>query len=205
MTLVPTLCVSVSVRARACVCVCVCVCGTHCLCVCLCACVRACVRACVSVCVCVRACVSVCVCVYVCVCVSVSVCVCVPLSLSLSLSCTAKGIRQVVTSVRRMSVGRTSSQSEPGLYCSLRPQSTVLCPQLLKRTRAVVYMVGAVGLFVGCLLAYKPSNMLVYLRDGSAQTTVRAATLRYKLQFKLSISPSHNTLTPGKPVPGLTL
>ena len=30
-----------------------------------------------------------------------------------------------------------------------------------------------------CLLvAYRPSNMLVYLRDGSAQTSLRAATLR---------------------------
>ena len=42
-----------------------------------------------------------------------------------------------------------------------------------------------------CLLvAYRPSNMLVYLRDGSAQTVVRAATLRQKLQTKLSTSPS---------------
>ena len=31
---------------------------------------------------------------------------------------------------------------------------------------------------LACLLAYRPSNMLVYLRDGSAQTSVRAATLR---------------------------
>ena len=28
------------------------------------------------------------------------------------------------------------------------------------------------------LLAYSPSNRLVYLRDGSAQTSLRAATLR---------------------------
>ena len=34
------------------------------------------------------------------------------------------------------------------------------------------------GMFVGGLVAYRPSNMLVYLRDGSAQTIVRAATLR---------------------------
>ena len=33
------------------------------------------------------------------------------------------------------------------------------------------------GLFV-CLVAYRPSNMRVYLRDGSAQTILRAATLR---------------------------
>ena len=39
-----------------------------------------------------------------------------------------------------------------------------------------------------CLLvALRPSNMRVYLRDGSAQTILRAATLREKLQTKLSI------------------
>ena len=39
------------------------------------------------------------------------------------------------------------------------------------------------------------SNMLVYLRDGSAQTILHAATLGQKLQIKLSISPSHSILT----------
>ena len=34
------------------------------------------------------------------------------------------------------------------------------------------------GLFVCLLVAYRPSNMRVYLRDGSAQTILRAATLR---------------------------
>ena len=43
--------------------------------------------------------------------------------------------------------------------------------------------------------------MLVYLRDGSAQTTVRSATLRQKLQIKLAVSTSHSVLTPGRPVP----
>ena len=47
--------------------------------------------------------------------------------------------------------------------------------------------------------------MLVYLRDGSAQTILRAATLRQKLQIKLSTLPSHSILTPGRPVPVLTL
>ena len=47
--------------------------------------------------------------------------------------------------------------------------------------------------------------MLVYLRDGSAQAAVHAATLREKLQSKLSVSPSHNILTPGRPVPVLIL
>ena len=32
--------------------------------------------------------------------------------------------------------------------------------------------------FVCWLVAYRPSNMRVYLRDGSAQTILRAATLR---------------------------
>ena len=47
--------------------------------------------------------------------------------------------------------------------------------------------------------------MLVYLRDGSAQTTARAATLKQKLQIKFSTSPSHSILTPGRPVPVLAL
>ena len=63
--------------------------------------------------------------------------------------------------------------------------------------------------FVGCLLAYRPSNRLVYLRDGSAQTIIRAATLRYKLQKPIfyltqsqytdtgSTSPRTDPITPG--------
>ena len=47
--------------------------------------------------------------------------------------------------------------------------------------------------------------MLVYLRDGSAQTILRAATLRSKLLIKLSTSPSHRILTLGRPVRALTL
>ena len=48
------------------------------------------------------------------------------------------------------------------------------------------------------------SDMLVCLKDGSAQISLRAATLRQKLQIKLSFSPSHNILTLGWPVPALT-
>ena len=44
----------------------------------------------------------------------------------------------------------------------------------------------------------------MYLRDGSAQTILRADTLRQILQIKLSSSPSHSILTPGRPVPALT-
>ena len=51
----------------------------------------------------------------------------------------------------------------------------------------------------------RPSNMLVYLRDGSARTVVRAATLRQKMQIMLSTSPRRSILTPGLPVPAPTL
>ena len=34
------------------------------------------------------------------------------------------------------------------------------------------------AVLLACLLACRPSNMLVYLRDGSTQTVARAATLR---------------------------
>ena len=43
----------------------------------------------------------------------------------------------------------------------------------------------------------KHDDMLVFLRDGPAQTIVQAATLRQKLQITLSTSPSHSILTPG--------
>ena len=58
----------------------------------------------------------------------------------------------------------------------------------------------------GCLLVAKhPSNMLVHLKDGSPWTSVRSATLRQKLQIKLSVSrytdtgptdPSADPITP---------
>ena len=43
--------------------------------------------------------------------------------------------------------------------------------------------------------------MLAYLKDGSAQTSVSAATLRQKLQIQLSVLPSHSILTLGQPFP----
>ena len=53
----------------------------------------------------------------------------------------------------------------------------------------------AVNLLLFFLGAYHPSNMLVYLRNGSAWTVLHAATLSWeKLQIKLAISPSHSTL-----------
>ena len=64
-----------------------------------------------------------------------------------------------------------------------------------------------VGLQLGSLLlAQCPSNRQMYLRDWSAQTNVHAATLRQKLQTKLSISqytdtrptsPSTDPISPG--------
>ena len=57
---------------------------------------------------------------------------------------------------------------------------------------------GSSGVFVVCwLVAVRPSNMLVYLRDGSAQTIVLAAKMRQHLQIKISISSSHSILTLG--------
>ena len=46
--------------------------------------------------------------------------------------------------------------------------------------------------------------MLVYSSYGSAQTILRAATLRQKLQIELSTSPSQSILTPVRPIPALT-
>ena len=42
--------------------------------------------------------------------------------------------------------------------------------------------------------------MLESVRDGSAQTIVDVATLRFKLPIKLPISPSNGILTLGQPV-----
>ena len=55
-----------------------------------------------------------------------------------------------------------------------------------------------------CLsVSQSPGNMAVYLRDGSAEITVRAATLRQKWQITFAISHGHNVLTPGHPVSAL--
>ena len=47
--------------------------------------------------------------------------------------------------------------------------------------------------------------MPVYFLDNSAQAIACATILRQKLRIKLSTSPSHSILTPGQPVPALTL
>ena len=51
----------------------------------------------------------------------------------------------------------------------------------------------------------RPSNMPVYLNDGSAQKIARAATLRLKLQMKLSASSIDSKLRPAQHVPARTL
>ena len=64
------------------------------------------------------------------------------------------------------------------------------------------------GVLSGCfclLVAYRPINMLVYLRDGCAKTSLRAATLRWKLQIQFSTSPNHSILTTGRPITALIL
>ena len=55
--------------------------------------------------------------------------------------------------------------------------------------------------FVGCLT----SQQHVSVSQGPICSDKCAATLRQKLQIKRFISPSHSTLTPGQPVPALTL
>ena len=55
-------------------------------------------------------------------------------------------------------------------------------------------------LFVGYLTSQQHAR-----RDGSAKTTVRAATLRKKLQINFPVSRCHSILTPGQSIPTLTL
>ena len=63
---------------------------------------------------------------------------------------------------------------------------------------------GVVSLFVGCLTSQQHASVS-QRRIYSDNIIVRAATLRQKLKIKLSTSPSHSILTPGRPVPALTL
>ena len=52
--------------------------------------------------------------------------------------------------------------------------------------------------FCCLLVASRPCNKLAYLRDRSAQTIARAATLRQKLQIELFVSPSQCIQTPDR-------
>ena len=60
-------------------------------------------------------------------------------------------------------------------------------------------VMGKVCLLVGCLTSQCISGTDLLL------TILRAVTLRQRLQIQLSTSPSHSILTPGQPVPALTL
>ena len=69
------------------------------------------------------------------------------------------------------------------LHPSPSPPSFSLLPSLLSTPPvgpSPLYLsLTGISLVLFCLLvAYRPSNMRVYLRDGSAQTILRAATLR---------------------------
>ena len=49
-------------------------------------------------------------------------------------------------------------------------------------------------------LLHVPATCTVGFSEGSAQTVVRATTLRMNLQMKLAVSPSYTELTQGQPV-----
>ena len=55
------------------------------------------------------------------------------------------------------------------------------------------------------LVTKRPINMTVYFRDEPEKATVHDITLWQKLQIKLAMSPIYCILTPGPPVPALTL
>ena len=74
-----------------------------------------------------------------------------------------------------------------------------------KKTRSAEACVVAVSQSSGWWDASYPSNMLAYLRDGSAPTILYAATLRRKLKIQIAISPSHSRQILGQPVPARTL
>ena len=80
---------------------------------------------------------------------------------------------------------------------------TPLAPLHLNHSSDCLKKRGLVCLLTGCLMC--PSNMLVHHWDRSPQKSLRAATLRQKLQIKLSTSPSHSILALGQPVQTLTL
>ena len=58
------------------------------------------------------------------------------------------------------------------------------------------------ALLVGCLMSQQHASVS---QGRICSDNFSAATLRQKLQTKLSVSPSHTILTPGRPVPALTL
>ena len=71
-------------------------------------------------------------------------------------------------------------------------------------SKVLMHKADETGCWWWWLVAYRPFNRLVNLRDGSAETVVCVATLRQKLQIKLALASSHSILTPGQPVPALS-
>ena len=63
---------------------------------------------------------------------------------------------------------------------------------------------GEVVVVVVCWLPNAPATCLCVSGTG-LRAILRAATLRQKLQIKHAAKPSHSILTPGQPVPALTL
>ena len=76
---------------------------------------------------------------------------------------------------------------------------------LPKITISIVHIFLKRLLLLDACLASHPSDMLVCLSEGSAQTIIRAATLRQKLQIKLAILTSHSIVTTGLPSQVATL
>ena len=66
----------------------------------------------------------------------------------------------------------------------------------------VVVAMMVVCLFVSCLTSQQHASVS---QGRICSDNFRAATLRQKLQIQLSIPHSHSILTPGQPVPVLTL
>ena len=78
-----------------------------------------------------------------------------------------------------------------GKWVGVVKNNSICCPSAsvdcLLCSGVFLLFVSLLGfLFVGCLLALCPSNMLMYLRDGPAQARVHVATLRQMLQITLS-------------------
>ena len=79
-------------------------------------------------------------------------------------------------------------------------EQQVLTFQVSREQRDEVKEEFVAGWLRSRLAGYRPNNMLLYLRQGFAEASIRAVIVRQKLQVKLAISSSHSTLTPGHPL-----
>ena len=93
----------------------------------------------------------------------------------------------------------------PGLFVYLFVYLFVCLLACLSVCLSVCLLGWLVGWCWVFLVALRANNMMVYLLGRSSQTIVLAATPKGNLQIKLSVSPSQCMLTPGRPVPGMTL